>query len=88
MERAGWLQAGYDSAQARFLMMTAITHHWFSSPVWGEHEIRRLHAELREIDVSSRIVRLGVSGRSRALPRRNSGTERLLTGQGGGYCSR
>ena len=56
MERAGWLQAGYGSAQARFLMLTAITHHWFSSPVWGGHEIRRLHAELREIDVSTAQV--------------------------------
>jgi hypothetical protein len=50
MEQADWLEAGYDSAQARFLMMTAITHHRFTSPAWGEHEIRRLHAELREID--------------------------------------
>jgi hypothetical protein len=53
MERADWLEAGYNSAQARFLMMTAITHHRFHSPAWGEHEIRRLHAELAEIDRSA-----------------------------------
>jgi hypothetical protein len=31
-------------------MMTAITHHEFSSPGWGEHEVRKLHAELAELD--------------------------------------
>jgi hypothetical protein len=50
VERADWLERGFNSAQARFLMMTAITHHRFSSPAWGEHEIRRLYAELTEID--------------------------------------
>jgi hypothetical protein len=53
MERADWLEAGFDSAQARFLMMTAITHHRFNSPAWGEHEVRKLHAELTEIGVSA-----------------------------------
>jgi len=53
MECADWLAGGFDSAQARFLMVTAITHHRFSSPAWGEHEIRRLHADLTEIDVSA-----------------------------------
>jgi hypothetical protein len=58
MEHADWLEAGYDSAQARFLMMTAITHHRFSSPAWGVDEIRRLHAELAEIDHSAvRVLR-------------------------------
>ena len=56
MECADWLDGGFDSAQARFLMVTAITHHRFSSPAWGEHEIRRLHAELTEIDVSAAQV--------------------------------
>ena len=50
MERADWLDGGMDSAAARFLMMTAITHHEFSSPSWGEHEVRKLHAELAELD--------------------------------------
>jgi hypothetical protein len=31
-------------------MLTAITHHTFSSPAWGEHEVRKLHAELAELD--------------------------------------
>jgi hypothetical protein len=31
-------------------MMTAITHHQFSSPSWGEHEVRKLQAELAELD--------------------------------------
>jgi hypothetical protein len=43
---------GLDAAQAQFLMMTAITHHRFSSPLWGEDEVRKLHAELAEIDLA------------------------------------
>jgi hypothetical protein len=50
MERTDWLDGGLDPAAARFLMMTAITHHQFSSPSWGEHEVRKLHAELAELD--------------------------------------
>ncbi len=50
MERTDWLDGGLDSAAARFLMVTAITHHEFSSPTWGEHEVRKLHAELAELD--------------------------------------
>ena len=49
MERAGWLEEGFDAAQARFLMVTAITHHRVNSPLWGEDEVRKLHAELEEI---------------------------------------
>lgn len=48
MERTEWL--GLNPADARFLMLTAITHHTFSSPTWGEHEVRKLHAELAELD--------------------------------------
>ena len=50
MERADWLDDGLNSADARFLMLTAITHHQFSSPIWGEDEVRKLHDELAEID--------------------------------------
>jgi hypothetical protein len=49
MERADWLDGGIDSADARFLMVTAITHHRFSAPIWGVREVRKLHAELSEI---------------------------------------
>ena len=49
MERADWLEERVDSADARFLMVTAITHHRFSSPIWGAREVRKLHAELAEI---------------------------------------
>jgi hypothetical protein len=49
MERTNWLEEGFDAAQARFLMVTAITHHRVSSPLWGEDEVRKLHAELEEI---------------------------------------
>jgi hypothetical protein len=56
MECADWLSGGFDSAQARFLMLTAITHHRFSSRAWGEDEVRRLYAELTEIDVSATRV--------------------------------
>jgi hypothetical protein len=51
MERTDWLDASLDSAGARFLMLTAITHHQFSSPIWGEHEVRKLLAELAELDL-------------------------------------
>jgi hypothetical protein len=51
MERTDWMNAGLDSADARFLMLTAITHHRFSSPAWGENEVRKLHDELAEFDV-------------------------------------
>lgn len=49
MERADWLEEQVSSADARFLMVTAITHHRFSSPIWGAREVRKLHAELAEI---------------------------------------
>jgi hypothetical protein len=49
MERADWLEERVDSADARFLMVTAITHHRFSSPIWGAREVHKLHAELTEI---------------------------------------
>ena len=48
-ERADWLDGRVDSADARFLMVTAITHHKFSSPIWGAREVRKLQAELAEI---------------------------------------
>jgi len=51
MERTDWLDQGYDSAEARFLMLTAITHHQFDSLIWGEDEVRKLHLELTEIDL-------------------------------------
>src|ERR1700751_2276074 len=50
MEHTDWMNAGLDSAGARFLMLTAITHHRFTSPAWGEHEGRKLHDELAEFD--------------------------------------
>lgn len=46
MERTDWLDQRLDPADARFLMLTAITHHRFTSPVWGVREVRKLHAEL------------------------------------------
>lgn len=51
MEKTDWLNAGLDSAEARFLMLTAITHHRFSSPLWGEGEVLKLGVELAEIDL-------------------------------------
>ncbi len=56
MEHTDWIYQGFDAAQARFLMVTAITHHQFSSPIWGEHEVRKLHGELAEIEVSAAKV--------------------------------
>jgi len=74
MERTDWLDGRLDSEGARFLMVTAITHHQFSSPIWGEHEVRKLQAELAEIDLLAarafdehfeprRSVRIGASSR-------------------------
>ena len=56
MERTDWLDDGFSSIEARFLMVTAITHHRFSSPIWGEDEVRKLHAELAEIEMLGRRV--------------------------------
>jgi hypothetical protein len=56
MERADWLDSAFDSAQALLLLVTAITHHQFSSPIWGEHEVRKLYAELAEIEHSARLA--------------------------------
>jgi hypothetical protein len=57
MERTDWLDVGFTPADARFLMATAITHHRVSSPIWGEREVRKLHAELADIQrLGARIV--------------------------------
>jgi hypothetical protein len=50
MKRNSWQDAGLAPADARFLMLTAITHHRFSSPIWGRRELRKLNAELAEFD--------------------------------------
>jgi hypothetical protein len=49
MERADWLEEKVDASDARFLMVTAITHHKFNSPIWGAREVRKLQAELADI---------------------------------------
>jgi hypothetical protein len=53
MERTDWLHAGIDCPQARFLMLTAITHHNFGSPAWGEAQVRLLYDELTAIDAAA-----------------------------------
>lgn len=53
MERADWLDGAFTPTEARFLMVTAITHHQVSSPSWGEHEVRKLHDELGEIEIAA-----------------------------------
>jgi hypothetical protein len=65
MERADWLNEGFDSAQARFLMATAITHHRFGSPMWGDVEVRRLLAELAEIDATVEVGLARIHDRGR-----------------------
>jgi len=67
MERTDWLLQGYDSAEARFLMLTAITHHRFDSPNWGQDEVRKLHLELAEIDMltTQAAVEHATAGRAR-----------------------
>jgi hypothetical protein len=61
MERTDWLDKGFDAPQARFLMMTAITHHRFSSPLWSGDELRKLEAELAEIEVAAAEVTMAHS---------------------------
>lgn len=56
MELISWQDAGLGPADARFLMLTAITHHRFSSPIWGKHEIRKLNAELAELEARATQV--------------------------------
>ena len=70
MERADWIDAGLAPADARFLMLTAITHHQFSSPNWGEHEVRKLHAELAEIDLLGSMAVADLSEPRRSERRR------------------
>ena len=65
MERADWLDAGFGPAEARFLMVTAITHHRFSSRLWGEREVLKLYAELASIEVDM------IRGLSPTLPGRH-----------------
>ena len=62
MERADWLEDRVDSADARFLMVTAITHHRFSAPIWGAREVRKLQAELAEIAKHASEVMKGHQG--------------------------
>ena len=57
MERPDWLDRGTDAAEARFLMIAAITHHRFKSAIWDAPAVRRLEAELAELDnVAEQIV--------------------------------
>jgi hypothetical protein len=53
MERADWLDGAFNSTEARFLMITAITHHRVSSPIWGPDEVLKLYGELAEIELSA-----------------------------------
>ena len=46
MEYTDWINEGLDATDARFLMVTAITHHQVSSPNWGEYEVRKLYVEI------------------------------------------
>ena len=82
MERTDWLDQGYDSAAARFLMLTAITHHRFDSPVWGQDEVRKLHLELTEIDLLATQAAVEHAVRARRLERAllELGAERAPSG--------
>jgi len=89
MEQTDWIHQGIDAAQARFLMVTAITHHRFSSTIWGEHEVRKLHGELAEIEAAAvqivaprparrRLIRPGIRRACRWLSRRPRSSRRPL----------
>jgi hypothetical protein len=68
MERTDWLDQDYDAAEARFLMLTAITHHRFDSPIWGQDEVRKLHLELTEIDLLTKQAAVEHAGAARQAP--------------------
>lgn len=53
IEQTDWIHQGFDAAQAGFLMVTAITHHDSVRRSRGEHEVRKLHGELAEIEASA-----------------------------------
>jgi len=69
MERTSWQDRGLGPADARFLMLTAITHHRFSSPIWGQHELRKLNAELAEFEALATQV-VNDHGATRSPPRK------------------
>jgi hypothetical protein len=68
MERTDWLDQGYEAAEARFLMLTAITHHRFDAPIWGQDEVRKLHLELTEIDMLTTQAADEYVGEARRAP--------------------
>lgn len=70
MERTDWLDGGFTSIEARFLMVTAITHHRFSSPIWGEDEVRKLHTELAEIELMAGRAGMDEDAAAATQPRR------------------
>jgi hypothetical protein len=78
MERADWLDERVDPADARFLMVTAITHHKFSAPIWGAREVRKLQAELAEIarratEVVHEHQATGKKAKKKAQPKPSTG---------------
>jgi hypothetical protein len=72
MEKADWLNTGLGPTEARFLMLTAITHHRFSSPNWGESEVRKLDAELAEIDMQASRAVIEASEARRSVRQRGT----------------
>jgi hypothetical protein len=92
MECTDWLDQSLDPADARFLMLTAITHHRFTSPVWGAQEVRKLHDELAELDtlaiqaVREHDLTQAAAGRRTTRYDRSRATIRRLTlGSGQGH---
>ncbi len=53
IERTDWIHQGFDAAQARFLMVTASRITDSVRRSGGEHEVRKLHGELAEIEASA-----------------------------------
>ena len=60
MEHTDWLDGAFTSTEAQFLMITAITHHQVSSPIWGPDEVRKLQGELAEIELSAMSLVAGL----------------------------
>ena len=76
MERTDWLDRGLTPADAGFLMLTAITHHRVTSPAWGQHEVRKLHAELADIQrLAIRVIAEESAALSGRRPSARRGTK-------------
>jgi hypothetical protein len=66
MEHPDWMNAGLDSASARFLMLTATTHHRFSSPA-PARELALAYHQRREHEGGNAQLETSLRGPGKVL---------------------